>query len=221
MRTLRTLCIGVTLRDVRALPALMTISLPTRVKPANGDFPRINKAPSEVVSRLSSDQHALSNLLIESSDWDRWVWKGTDLSAPLRALFLAESLGLLDKDAANRAKDVSIMDITNAVNQYLIDRGYAPVAESTVYNNIYRAAKFVHFALGLSIIPNKKTMSVRLTDEKTNAQNLDKYFEAMKSKMKELVKEMEHAEVCQFDTREWRAQFTLETGAVLSLPGQN
>jgi hypothetical protein len=212
VRALRTLCIGVTLRGVRASSALMTISLPTREKPAKAEFPRIEKTPSEIAERLKVDDHALSNLFLESSAWAPWVWKGSDLSAPLRALYIAETLGLLQQDESQRTKDVPITDITAAVNRWLMDRGQNPVAETTIYGNLKSAATFVHVALGLSIVPIKKTMTVRLTDQKQNLANLEKYFALAEKQLSKILKELQVAEGHNWETKHILDRVASDTG---------
>jgi len=212
VRTLRTFCIGVTLRGVRASSALMTISLPTREKPAKADFPRIEKDPFEVVELIKSDEHALTNIFLESSAWAPWVWKGSDLAAPLRALFIAESLGLLHQDESQRTKDVPITDITAAVNRWLMDRGQNPVAETTIYANLKTAAMYVHTALGLSIVPIKKTMTVRLTDQKQNTANLEKYFAVAEKQLIKILDELKVAKSHNWETQHILDRVASDTG---------
>ena len=76
VRTLRALCIGAMLQGVRASFALMTISLPTRDKPAKADFPRIQKSPLEVMELIKSDEHALTNLFYAESGWAPFSGRG-------------------------------------------------------------------------------------------------------------------------------------------------
>ena len=190
----------------------MTIALPTREKPAKAEFPRIEKTPSEIAKRLQVDDHALSNLFLESSAWAPWVWKGADLSAPLRALYIAESLGLLQQDESQRTKDVPITDITAAVNRWLIDRGQNPVAETTIYGNLRSAATFVNVALGLSIVPIKKTMTVRLTDQKQNTANLEKYFAVAEKQLIKILDELKVAKSHNWETQHILDRVASDTG---------
>ena len=208
MRTLRD---GVTLRGVRASSALMTISLPTRDKPAKADFPTIQKSPLEVMELIQSDEHALTNLFYAESGWAPFFWKGTDCTAPFRALYIAESLGLLQKDEGGRTKDIPITDITAAVNRWLMDRGQNPVAETTIYGNLKTAAMYVHTALGLSIVPIKKTMTVRLTDQKQNAANLEKYFAVAEKQLSRILNELRVAESHNWDTQHFLASVEEKT----------
>ncbi len=211
VRTLRALCIGAMLQGVRASFALMTISLPTRDKPAKADFPRIQKSPLEVMELIKSDEHALTNLFYAESGWAPFFWKGTDCTAPFRALYIAESLGLLQKDESGRTKDIPITDITAAVNRWLMDRGQNPVAETTIYGNLKTAAMYVHTALGLSIIPIKKTMTVRLTDQKQNAANLEKYFAVAEKQLSRILNELQVAENHNWDTQQFLANVEQKT----------
>ena len=160
---------------------------------------------------IKSDEHALTNLFYAESGWAPFFWKGTDCTAPFRALYIAESLGLLQKDEGGRTKDIPITDITAAVNRWLMDRGQNPVAETTIYGNLKTAAMYVHTALGLSIVPIKKTMTVRLTDQKQNAANLEKYFAVAEKQLSRILNELRVAESHNWDTQHFLASVEEKT----------
>ena len=68
----------------------MTINLPRREKAAAKVGPRLEISPLELKAQLEN-QHGLSSLLTSAESWEPFAWKGNDLSAPLRALWVAGS----------------------------------------------------------------------------------------------------------------------------------
>jgi len=93
-----------------------------------------------------------------------------------------------------------------------MDRGQNPVAETTIYGNLKSAATFVHVALGLSIVPIKKTMTVRLTDQKQNLANLEKYFAIAEKQLSKILKELQVAEGHNWETKHILDRVASDTG---------
>jgi hypothetical protein len=137
-------------------------------------------------------------MIRNSKAWDPFAWKGNDLSAPLRALYVAEGRGLLTR-RGDRAVDVPIADITADINGYLSRLGKPMVSEAAVLNNLRTAALYVQAAVGVAVIPNRRNMTVRLSDQIETAENIEKYFDSMKSKLQKLGAQLRHAEACGYD----------------------
>lgn len=173
------------------------INLPRRERAAAKVGPRLEISPLELQAQLEN-QHGISNIIINAESWEPFAWKGNDLSAPLRALYVAESRGLLQR-RADRAYDVAVADITADINGYLMSFGKKPVSESAVINNLKTAALYVRAALGISLVPDNRSMSVRLVDAYETAENIERYFEQIKGKLQTIGRQIKHAEACGYD----------------------
>ena len=192
----------------------MPVSLPRREKAAAKVGPRLEISPLEVSAQLENE-HGLSNLICNASTWEPFAWKGNDLSAPMRALWVAESRGLL-RSRGDRANDVAISDITADINEYLMSFGKKPVSESSVRSNLAKAALYANAAVGVSIIPDRQSMTVRLVDKFENAENIERYFEQMNAKMKKLGSQLKHAQAMNFPVAHLIAAAEESTGLRLS-----
>lgn len=175
----------------------MTFTFPRREKPASKVGPRLEISPLELKEYLAVE-HGLSKLLLAAESWEPFAWKGNDLSAPLRALYAAEAAGLLSR-SGDRAVEVPIADITASINSYLISLGRSPVTENSVLNNLRMASQYIAAAVGAAIIPDRKTMSVRFIDQYETAENIEKYFDQLKSKLTKLGAQLKHAEACGYE----------------------
>lgn len=175
----------------------MTITLPRREKAASKVGPRLEVSPLELKQWLEHE-HGLSKLLSEAQSWEPFAWKGNDLSAPLRALYVSESRGLLSR-RGERSVPVAIADITADINEYLTSFGKSVVTESAVLNNLRQASLYVNAAVGLAFLPDRRTMTVRFVDEVETVENIERYFDAIKTKMQKLGAQIRHAEACGYD----------------------
>ena len=175
----------------------MTITLPRREAPAAKVGPRLEISPLELKDWLQTE-HGLSRLLTEAKSWDPFAWKGNDLSAPLRALYVAEGRGLLAR-RGERAVDVAIADIAADINGYLSSFGKTLVSDAAVLNSLRQASLYVQAAVGAAVLPDRKTMTVRFVDQYETADNIEKYFESIKSKLQKLGSQLKHAEACGYD----------------------
>ena len=190
-------------RSVRTIPSdillltKMTITLPRREKAAAKLGPRLDISPLELKDWLQNE-HGLSRLLSEAESWEPFAWKGNDLSAPLRALYVAESRGLLSR-RGERAVDVAIADITADINGYLLQYDKAPVSDGSVMNNLRAASLYVQAAVGAAVLPDRRTMTVRFVDQYETSENIEKYFDAIKGKLQKLGSQLKHAEACGYD----------------------
>ena len=108
-------------------------NFPRREKPASKVGPRLEIAPSEI-RELLNNTHGLSTLLMDNESWEVFSWKGNDLSAPMRALWSAETKGLYPGNG-QRAQHIAIADITADINGYLSELGKSLVSENSVLNN--------------------------------------------------------------------------------------
>lgn len=170
------------------------INFPRREKAAAKVGPRLDISPLELQSVLNN-QHGLSSLLTSAESWEPFAWKGNDLSAPLRALFAAEARGLL----ADSNKPVAVADITSEINNYLLSLSKKVVSENSVISNLRQVALYLNAAVGVTIIPDRQAMTVRLVSEIETAENIEKYFDQIKSKLNKLTSQVKHAEACGYD----------------------
>lgn len=170
------------------------INFPRREKAAAKVGPRLDISPLELQSVLNN-QHGLSSLLTSAESWEPFAWKGNDLSAPLRALFAAEARGLL----TDSNKPVAVADITSEINNYLLSFGKKVISENSVISNLRQVALYLNAAFGVTIIPDRQAMTVRLVSEIETAENIEKYFDQIKSKLNKLTSQVKHAEACGYD----------------------
>ena len=175
----------------------MTINLPRREKAAAKVGPRLDISPLELKDQLQSE-HGLSQLISNAESWEPFAWKGNDLSAPLRALYVAEARGLLAR-RGDRAVDIAIADITADINGYLSSFGKSLVSETSVLSNLRTASLYVQAAVGAAVMPDRRTMTVRLVDQYETTENIEKYFDSIKGKLQKLGSQLKHAEACGYD----------------------
>ena len=175
----------------------MTINLPRREKAAAKVGPRLEISPLELKAQLEN-QHGLSSLLTSASTWEPFAWKGNDLSAPVRALWVAEARGLLQR-RNDRAADIAVADIAADINAYLMQFGKKPVSENSVLSNLRTASLYLQAALGVALVPDRKTMTVRFIDAYETAENIERYFDQIKSKLQKLGSQVKHADACGYD----------------------
>jgi hypothetical protein len=175
----------------------MTITLPRREAPAAKVGLRLEISPLELKDQLQAE-HGLSQLISNAKSWEPFAWKGNDLSAPLRALYVAESRGLLNR-RGDRAVDVAIADIAADINGYLSSFGKPLVSEASVMNNLRTASLYVQAAVGAAVLPDRRTMTLRLVDQYETAENIEKYFDSIKGKLQRLGSQLKHAEACGYD----------------------
>ena len=192
----------------------MTINLPRREKAAAKTGPRLEISPLELKAQMEN-VHGLSALLQNADSWEPFAWKGNDLSAPLRALWVAESRGLLTKRNGNLATDVAISDITADINTYLMSLGRKAVTENAVLNNLRTASLYLNAALGVCITADRRAMTVRLLDEYETIENIQRYFDAINPKLKKLESQLKHAEACGYDVSHQLAAVEETTGVRL------
>ena len=172
------------------------------------DFPRREKAAAKVGPRLEvspielqavmNNTHGLSGLLTAASSWEPFAWKGNDLSAPLRALYAAEGCGLLSGSNGNYQR-VSIADITTEINSYLISIGKKPVSENSVWSNLRAASLYLNAGLGVAIVADRQSMTVRIVNSIETAENIEKYFSEIEVKLNKLHSQVKHASACGYD----------------------
>lgn len=176
----------------------MTTVFPRREKAASKVGPRLEISPIELQAVLRN-QHGLSSLITSAESWETFAWKGNDLSAPLRALYAAEARGLLLRNAADVTAPVAIADITADINAYLISFGKQPVSENAVLSNLKSVSLYLNAALGVSLVPDRQAMTVRLVNAVETSENIEKYFEQIKVKLNKLTSQVKHAEACGYD----------------------
>lgn len=175
----------------------MPINFPRRDKAAAKVGPRLEISPLELESQMSN-QHGLSSLICAAETWEPFAWKGNDLSAPLRALYAAESRGLLQK-RGDRPVEVAIADITADINAYLLSFGKAVISENAVLNNLRQVALYLNAALGVSIRPDRQAMTVQIVGELETVETIERYFTQVEAKLKKLGSQIKHAEAMGYD----------------------
>lgn len=191
----------------------MAPTLPRREKAAAKTGPRLEISPLEMKAQIENT-HGLSSLLTSAESWEPFAWKGNDLSSPLRALWVAEEQGLL-KRRGDRAQNIPIADITAYINSCLMEQNKRPISEATVLSNLRTASLYLQAALGVALIPDRQTMTVRFIDSFETTETIKHYFEQMESKMKKLSSQLEHAEACGYDVSKVLAQASETTGLKL------
>jgi len=145
-----------------------------------------------------SNQHGLSSLICAAETWEQFAWKGNDLSAPLRALYAAESRGLLQK-RGDRPVEVAVADIAADINGYLLSFGKATISENAVLNNLRQVALYLNAALGVSIRPDRQAMTVQIVGEFETVETIQRYFAQVEAKLKKLGSQIKHAEAMGYD----------------------
>lgn len=193
----------------------MAINFPRREKAAAKVGPRLEISPIELQSLLRN-QHGLSSILTSAESWEPFAWKGNDLSAPLRALFAAEARGLLNRNSAQNTSSVPIADITADINIYLISLGKKPVTENAVLTNLKSASLYLNAALGVSLVPDRAAMTVRLVNAVETAENIERYFDQIKTKLDKLTSQVKHAEACGYDVSRVLTASQVEGAKLLS-----
>lgn len=176
----------------------MAVNFPRREKAAAKNGPRLEISPLELEASLNN-QHGLSKIITDAESWEPFAWKGNDLSSPLRALYAAESRGLLLRNSAKQTQPISIADITADINSYLLSLGKPVVTENSVLTNLKKASLYLNAALGVSVLPDRSSMTVRLVNEVETAENIERYFDQIKSKLDKLTSQVKHAEACGYD----------------------
>ena len=194
----------------------MPLNLPRRETSAAKVGPRLDVSPLEIKAQLENE-HGLSNLICSASTWEPFAWKGNDLSAPMRALWVAESRGLLRK-RGDRFEEVFISNIAADINEYLMSFNKQPVSENSVLGNLRKASLYVNASVGVSIIPDRKAMSLRIADGVETEQNLKRYFDKAQVQLIKAAKDMQHAKAMNFDISHQIAAVEEATGLRLLLP---
>jgi hypothetical protein len=192
----------------------MVLAFPRRERPAAKVGPRLEISPLELKEYLVN-QHGLSQLLMATESWEPFAWKGNDLSAPLRALYAAEARGLLSR-RGDRAVDVAIADVAAEVNAYLTSFGKAPITENSILNNLRTASQYVAAAVGVSIIPDRRQMTIRFVDHYETVENIQRYFNQMESKLSKLGNQLQHAQACGFDVSHVLENVQLKTNLLIA-----
>ena len=178
----------------------MVASFPRRDTPAAKVGPRLEISPLELRDWISHPSgHGLSKLLTEAPSWEPFAWKGQDLSAPLRALWSAESNGLLTTKPDGRAVDVPVMRVLSDVNAWLEAFGKKPISDNAIFSALSTASKYVSAAVGISLIPDHTNMTVRLVDHFESIAAIEKYFEQMRPKLLKVNAQIEHAKAMGYD----------------------
>lgn len=197
----------------------MASNFPRRETAAAKVGPRLEISPLEVSAQLEN-QHGLSSLIHNAKSWEPFAWKGNDLSAPMRALYSAEEMGLLGKEG-NRSVEVKISDIAADINTYLLALGKKAISESSVLRNLRTASLYANAAVGVSIVPDANSMTVKVIDQYQNAENIERYFEQMNAKMKKLGSQLKHAQAMNYDVSHLIAQAEENTGLRLAPAGSD
>ena len=204
-----------TVVSVRTIPSISSLqttmtNFPRREKPASQVGPRIDIAPNGVRD-LMNNKHGLSSLLMNHESWESFSWKGNDLSAPMRALWSAESKGLYPGNGA-RAQHIAIADITADINSYLGELGKSLVSENAVLNSLRSASRYLQAAIGVSIVINRAAQTVHFVDGIDNAENIEKYLTQLKAKHTKVAQELDHAVACGYDIAPILAAAEASTG---------
>ena len=99
----------------------------------------------------------------------------------------------------DRAADIAVADIAADINAYLMQFGKKPVSENSVLSNLRTASLYLQAALGVALVPDRKTMTVQFIDAYETAENIERYFDQIKSKLQKLGSQVKHADACGYD----------------------
>lgn len=195
------------------------MELPTRNLAKASLGPKIDIDPVALENTLSqASGHGLTELMMEAEGWQQHVWTKFDLSAPMRALYVAEELGLLQRSSGDRARNIPVQDITNEINRILVSKGRKAISVNTVTSNLRHAAKWIHCALDLYLQPDPRMQTVRFVDDYEIADLCEKHIKKAEVQLRGYRNSLAHLEAQNRDTTEIRALMQEKSGLLIALP---
>ena len=99
---------------------------------------------------------------------------------------------------------------------YQISLGKKPVTENAVLTNLKSASLYLNAALGVSLVPDRTAMTVRLVNAVETADNIERYFEQIRVKLDKLTSQVKHAEACGYDVSRVLTASQVEGAKLLS-----
>ena len=178
---------------------MTVLELPTFTESVPQVGPRLKFDPLELKDAMARDPHALSNILIKDSNWIFFTRKGLEVSAPIRALIAAEELGLTRKEFNDEFPEINIMDVLKNVNDTLISQKKKPVTVGSVLSNLSKAVRYVQAAFGICLIPDRKALTIQVSNGIATQQNIDKYFARALPQMQKIAAQLENAKALNFE----------------------
>ena len=178
---------------------MTVLELPTFTESVPQVGPRLKFDPLELKDAMARDPHALSNILIKDSNWIFFTRKGLEVSAPIRALIAAEELGLTRKELNDEFPEINIMDVLTNVNDTLISQKKKPVTVGSVLSNLSKAVRYVQAAFGICLIPDRKALTIQVSNGIATQQNIDKYFARALPQMQKIAAQLENAKALNFE----------------------
>lgn len=178
------------------------VSIPTRSKAAAKCGPSLDVSPQQITELVRHPSgHGITSTLASAPAWEPFAWKGTDYSAWMRTMFIAEHLGLLTIRPDGSTEAVPIAQILNSLNAYLAQFGRPPVTEHTIFNHLRQAAMNVNAAFGIRLLPDQRNMTVRLMDGNESAEAIENAYEKLAKKAAFIADVLESAERLNYDMR--------------------
>ena len=178
---------------------MAVLELPTFTESAPQVGPRLEFNPIELKEAMGRNPHALSQKLTSDLNWIFFTRKGLEVSAPIRALFAAEELGLTQKDENDEFPEISIMDVLENVNDTLISQKKKPVTVGSVLSNLSKAVRYVQAAFGICLIPDRKALTIQVSNGIATQQNIDKYFARALPQIQKIAAQVENAKALNFE----------------------
>ena len=178
---------------------MTVLELPTFTESVPQVGPRLKFDPLELKDAMARDPHALSNILIKDSNWIFFTRKGLEVSAPIRALIAAEELGLTRKEFNDEFPEINIMDVLKNVNDTLISQKKKPVTVGSVLSNLSKAVRYVQAAFGICLIPDRKALTIQVSNGIATQQNIDKYFARALPQIQKIAAQVENAKALNFE----------------------
>ena len=178
---------------------MTVLELPTFTNSSPQVGPRLDFDPIELSAAMERDNHALSKALLKDPNWVFFTRKGLEVSAPIRALFAAEYLGLTKKQPDGEYLLIDIMDILQHVNDTLVSQRKKPVTVGSVLANLSKAVKYVQAAFGICLIPDRKLLKIQISNGIATEKNINKYFKRVKPQIIKIAKELDNARALNFD----------------------
>lgn len=180
----------------------MAIAIPSRTKAAAKCGPSLDYSPQQIRELVRHPSgHGVTQAIANSPAWEPFAWKGTEYSAWMRTVFIAELHGLLTYRPDGSTEPVPIAQILSSLNEYLAQFGKKTVSEHTIHNHLRQAAMNVHAALGIRVVPDAKAMTVRLMDGNESAEAIEKAYDQLAKKAAFISDVLETAERLNYDMR--------------------
>ena len=91
------------------------------------------------------------------------------------------------------------MDVLENVNDTLISQKKKPVTVGSVLSNLSKAVRYVQAAFGICLIPDRKALTIQVSNGIATQQNIDKYFARAIPQIQKIAAQVENAKALNFE----------------------